>query len=256
MAGLRGRCGATLQAPGPPNLLTPHVTNARASAGFPDHPHRGFETCSIMLSGRMEHADSMRNKVGWRGWVGVGARGHDGEWEVTNVDCTQARAADCNAYRAALTRAPPPRQGVIGPGGVQWMTAGRGVVHSEMPVVERGKLLHGFQLWINLRAKDKMCKPRWGRAARPAWGAGHGSLRAWGVWPRAASLPTPRRAGRARQRGGWRSGRWQGAAAGKEQPALKPRRRQQTQPMPQQTQPIPPKTQPIPQQTQLSTCNP
>ncbi|KIY95830.1 hypothetical protein MNEG_12133 [Monoraphidium neglectum] len=70
----------------------------RASAGFPDHPHRGFETCSIMLSGRMEHADSMGNK------------------------------------------------GVIGPGGVQWMTAGRGVVHSEMPVVEEG-LLHGFQLW-------------------------------------------------------------------------------------------------------------
>lgn len=84
----------------------------RASAGFPDHPHRGFETCSIMLSGRMEHADSMGN------------------------------------------------HGVIGPGGVQWMTAGRGVVHSEMPVVEEG-LLHGFQLWINLPKKDKLCKPRY-----------------------------------------------------------------------------------------------
>ncbi|KAI8473653.1 MAG: RmlC-like cupin domain-containing protein [Monoraphidium minutum] len=84
----------------------------RASAGFPDHPHRGFETCSIMLSGRMEHADSMGNK------------------------------------------------GVIGPGGVQWMTAGRGVVHSEMPVVDEGNL-HGFQLWINLPQKDKMCKPRY-----------------------------------------------------------------------------------------------
>ena len=54
-----------------------------------------------------------------------------------------------------------PRQGVIGPGGVQWMTAGRGVIHSEMPVVDEG-LLHGFQLWINLPKKDKMCKPRWG----------------------------------------------------------------------------------------------
>lgn len=84
----------------------------QASAGFPDHPHRGFETCSIMLSGKMEHADSMGNK------------------------------------------------GVIGPGGVQWMTAGRGVVHSEMPVVTSGQL-HGFQLWINLPAKDKMCKPRY-----------------------------------------------------------------------------------------------
>ncbi|GBF99099.1 hypothetical protein Rsub_11908 [Raphidocelis subcapitata] len=85
----------------------------RASAGFPDHPHRGFETCSILLSGRMEHADSMGNK------------------------------------------------GVIGPGGVQWMTAGRGVVHSEMPVVERGQLLHGFQLWVNLPKRDKLCKPRY-----------------------------------------------------------------------------------------------
>lgn len=83
-----------------------------ASAGFPDHPHRGFETCSIMLSGKMDHWDSMGNK------------------------------------------------GTIETGGVQWMTAGRGVVHSEMPVVTSGQL-HGFQLWINLPAKDKMCKPRY-----------------------------------------------------------------------------------------------
>lgn len=83
-----------------------------ASAGFPNHPHRGFETCSIMLSGKMEHKDSMGN------------------------------------------------EGVIGPGGVQWMTAGRGIIHSEMPVVTSGQL-HGFQLWINLPAKDKMCKPRY-----------------------------------------------------------------------------------------------
>mmetsp|Transcript_21360 Transcript_21360/g.46698 ORF Transcript_21360/g.46698 Transcript_21360/m.46698 type:complete len:293 (-) Transcript_21360:786-1664(-) len=83
-----------------------------AFAGFPDHPHRGFETCSIMLSGQMEHKDSAGN------------------------------------------------HGVIGPGGVQWMTAGRGIIHSEMPKSTEG-LLHGFQLWINLPAKDKMCKPRY-----------------------------------------------------------------------------------------------
>ena len=50
-------------------------------------------------------------------------------------------------------------KGVIGPGGVQWMTAGRGIVHSEMPKVTEGDLW-GFQLWINLPAKDKMVKPR------------------------------------------------------------------------------------------------
>jgi redox-sensitive bicupin YhaK (pirin superfamily) len=83
-----------------------------ATAGFPDHPHRGFETCSIMLSGKIEHRDSVGN------------------------------------------------HGVIGPGGVQWMTAGRGIIHSEMPAVTEGDL-HGFQLWINLPAKDKMVKPRY-----------------------------------------------------------------------------------------------
>ena len=51
-------------------------------------------------------------------------------------------------------------QGIIGPGGVQWMTAGRGIVHSEMPAPTDDKMLHGFQLWINLPAKDKMVKPR------------------------------------------------------------------------------------------------
>lgn len=84
----------------------------QAFAGFPDHPHRGFETCSIMLSGLMEHKDSAGN------------------------------------------------HGIIGPGGVQWMTAGRGIIHSEMPKATEG-LLHGFQLWINLPRKDKMCKPRY-----------------------------------------------------------------------------------------------
>lgn len=82
----------------------------KAAAGFPSHPHRGFETCTIMKSGKMEHKDSVGN------------------------------------------------QGVICPGGVQWMTAGRGIIHSEMPVVTSGDL-HGFQLWINLPAKDKMIKP-------------------------------------------------------------------------------------------------
>jgi redox-sensitive bicupin YhaK (pirin superfamily) len=83
-----------------------------ASAGFPDHPHRGMSTVSIMLSGKMEHWDSQGNK------------------------------------------------GMIGPGGVQMMDAGRGIIHSEMPVVTSGDL-HGFQLWINLAKKDKMCKPRY-----------------------------------------------------------------------------------------------
>lgn len=82
----------------------------KAAAGFPSHPHRGFETCTIMKSGKMEHKDSVGN------------------------------------------------HGVICPGGVQWMTAGRGIIHSEMPVVTSGDL-HGFQLWINLPAKDKMVKP-------------------------------------------------------------------------------------------------
>ena len=75
--------------------------------GFPDHPHRGFETVTVMLDGRMRHRDSRGN------------------------------------------------QGLIQGGGAQWMTAGRGIVHSEMPEQERG-LMSGFQLWINLPAKEKM----------------------------------------------------------------------------------------------------
>jgi len=78
--------------------------------GFPDHPHRGFETVTYLLQGRMRHRDSA---------------GHDG---------------------------------VIEAGGVQWMTAGRGIVHSEMPEQEDG-LLQGFQLWINLPASAKMRTP-------------------------------------------------------------------------------------------------
>jgi redox-sensitive bicupin YhaK (pirin superfamily) len=78
--------------------------------GFPDHPHRGFETVSYMLDGRMRHRDSA---------------GHEG---------------------------------LVSGGGVQWMTAGRGVVHSEMPEQDAGRM-EGFQLWLNLPARDKMCTP-------------------------------------------------------------------------------------------------
>lgn len=80
--------------------------------GFPDHPHRGFETVTYMLAGRMRHRDSKGNS------------------------------------------------GVLGPGSVQWMTAGRGVVHSEMPEQEAG-LMWGFQLWVNLPARDKLIVPRY-----------------------------------------------------------------------------------------------
>jgi hypothetical protein len=76
-------------------------------AGFPDHPHRGFQTVTYMLAGRMRHKDN---------------KGHSG---------------------------------VVGPGGVQWMHAGSGIVHSEMPEQDEG-LMWGFQLWVNLPAKDKM----------------------------------------------------------------------------------------------------
>ncbi len=78
--------------------------------GFPDHPHRGFETVTYLLAGRMRHKDSA---------------GHEG---------------------------------VIEAGGVQWMTAGKGIVHSEMPEQENG-LLQGFQLWLNLPASEKMQTP-------------------------------------------------------------------------------------------------
>ena len=80
--------------------------------GFPDHPHRGFETVTYMLDGRMRHKDSIGN------------------------------------------------EGVIEAHGVQWMTAGKGIVHSEMPEQESG-LLAGFQLWVNLPSKDKMCEPKY-----------------------------------------------------------------------------------------------
>jgi len=78
--------------------------------GFPSHPHRGFETVTYLLAGRMRHKDNAGN------------------------------------------------EGVIEPGGVQWMTAGKGIIHSEMPEQENG-LLMGFQLWVNLPAKAKMSEP-------------------------------------------------------------------------------------------------
>ena len=81
-------------------------------AGFPSHPHRGFETVTYMLDGRMRHKDNHGN------------------------------------------------EGLLVPGSVQWMTAGRGLVHSEMPEQEAGRM-RGFQLWVNLPAKDKMIDPRY-----------------------------------------------------------------------------------------------
>ncbi len=79
-------------------------------AGFPDHPHRGFETVTYMIAGRMRHKDSGGN------------------------------------------------EGLLQNGGVQWMTAGRGLIHSEMPEQEAG-VMEGFQLWLNLPAKNKLCEP-------------------------------------------------------------------------------------------------
>ena len=81
-------------------------------AGFPDHPHRGFETVTYMLEGRMRHRDSRGN------------------------------------------------EGLLTAGSVQWMTAGSGLLHSEMPEQEEGRMA-GFQLWVNLPAKDKMTAPRY-----------------------------------------------------------------------------------------------
>lgn len=80
--------------------------------GFPDHPHRGFETVTYMLAGRMRHHDSAGNS------------------------------------------------GLLGPGGAQWMTAGSGLIHSELPEQEEG-LMEGFQLWLNLPSHQKMSAPHY-----------------------------------------------------------------------------------------------
>jgi redox-sensitive bicupin YhaK (pirin superfamily) len=81
-------------------------------AGFPTHPHRGFETVTYMIEGRMRHKDNQGN------------------------------------------------EGLLGPGDIQWMTAGKGLFHSEMPEQVHGRM-HGFQLWLNLPAKDKLVPPRY-----------------------------------------------------------------------------------------------
>jgi redox-sensitive bicupin YhaK (pirin superfamily) len=96
-------------------------------AGFPPHPHRGFETVTYMLAGQMRHRDNAGN------------------------------------------------EGVIRAGGVQWMTAGRGIIHSEMPEQEDG-LMWGTQLWVNLPQSDKMTAPAYQEIA-------------------AADIPLQRRAG-------------------------------------------------------------
>lgn len=80
-------------------------------AGFPRHPHRGFETVTYVLDGAIEHRDSLGNR------------------------------------------------GLLGPGSVQWMTAGHGIIHSEMP--QATPSIHGFQLWVNLPAAQKMIAPRY-----------------------------------------------------------------------------------------------
>jgi quercetin 2,3-dioxygenase len=96
-----------------PFLMLDHFDSPEAQdyiAGFPDHPHRGFETVTYMLDGRLRHKDN---------------HGHEG---------------------------------VVESGGIQWMTAGRGLVHSEMPEQEDGRM-RGFQLWVNLPARLKMQAP-------------------------------------------------------------------------------------------------
>ncbi|KAG0349987.1 hypothetical protein BG005_010489 [Podila minutissima] len=100
----------------------PSSASKKEAAGFPDHPHRGFETVTLMLEGYFQHQD----------FTG--------------------------------------RQGTIGPGDVQWMTAGRGIVHAEMPYFPEEETLSkkkgsssiwGLQLWVNLPKKHKLCKPQY-----------------------------------------------------------------------------------------------
>lgn len=103
-----------------PFLLLDEIASDEAAdyiGGFPEHPHRGFETVTYMLEGTMQHRDHLGN------------------------------------------------EGLLVSGGVQWMTAGRGVLHSEMPQQESGRL-HGFQLWVNLPAAEKMSQPSY-REYRP-----------------------------------------------------------------------------------------
>lgn len=112
---LRRSLGQTQFARLDPFLMLDEFRSSDANdyiAGFPPHPHRGFETVTYMLAGRMRHEDHLGNK------------------------------------------------GVIEGGGVQWMTAASGIIHSEMPEQESG-LMHGFQLWLNLPAAEKMKPADW-----------------------------------------------------------------------------------------------
>src|SRR5436190_3669861 len=107
---LQRSLGQTAWARLDPFLMLDHFSTENPDdyiAGFPAHPHRGFETVTYMLDGHLRHEDHL---------------GHSGDLKS---------------------------------GGVQWMTAGRGIVHSEMPQQEAGRM-RGFQLWINLPAKEKM----------------------------------------------------------------------------------------------------
>lgn len=113
-----------------PFLLLDEIRSAEPDdwrRGFPEHPHRGFETVSILLEGAFEHRDSVGN------------------------------------------------HGVIADGGAQWMTAGHGILHSEMPTQVAGRTLWGLQLWVNLPARDKLMRPRYqdlAAAAVPTVGLG------------------------------------------------------------------------------------
>ncbi len=107
---LRRSLGQTQSLRLDPFLMLDEFSSSNADdyiAGFPDHPHRGFETVTYMLDGHMLHQDHLGN------------------------------------------------QGDLKSGGAQWMTAGRGIIHSEMPQQESGRM-RGFQLWINLPAREKM----------------------------------------------------------------------------------------------------
>jgi hypothetical protein len=115
--------------------MGPVELGAGEAKGAPDHPHRGFETVTYMLDGRMVHRDSHGNS------------------------------------------------GQLGSGDVQWMTAGSGVIHSEMPETEfaqRGGRMHGFQLWVNLPRRDKLIHPRYQEfpaAKIPAVSSADGKIR-------------------------------------------------------------------------------
>ena len=112
IGGKAGRCDPFLML----DHMGPVEYGPGEAVGAPDHPHRGFETVSYIVSGSMQHKDSAGNS------------------------------------------------GELSEGWVQWMTAGSGVVHSEMPgdeLVKKGGKMEGFQLWVNLPAKDKMVPPRY-----------------------------------------------------------------------------------------------